>query len=354
MGELAALAASLNFAIATVIDKSMTVRFSPLSQNAIRVTGAALFNIIIFLALGKTDEIASLSLVAVGLMAAAGISNIVLADSVFLRVIRTVDITTAFPLAVALVTLFSVGVGALIFSEDVTWLTLLGAILVITGVYLLSFAPKASVDPRKTKALGPGGLAVIVAIALMWAAGVALMRVALDDLDVFTGAAIRTSAVLPVLFLTLGLYKAVLRKGRGARASVLGPEASTSGLSDAQDTPVHNMTGQRFGFGAGPSHRQGLTGGRSRRVAVRRSPSRMSHVLPILVTGLSGAMHFGLGSMLFFFALQKSGAAVTQILINTTILFIAPLSLIFLRERFGPRTIIGILVATVGILLVVV
>ena len=80
----------------------------------------------------------------------------------------------------------------------------------------------------------------------------------------------------------------------------------------------------------------------------------MSHVLPILVTGLSGAMHFGLGSMLFFFALQESGAAVTQILINTTILFIAPLSLIFLRERFGPRTIMGILVATVGILLVVV
>jgi len=337
LGELAALAASLNFAIATIIDKSMTVRFSPLYQNAIRVTGAALFNIIVFLALGKIDEIAGLSLVAVGLMAAAGISNIVLADSVFLRVIRTVDVTTAFPLAVALVTLFSVGVGAIVFSEDVTWLTLLGAILVITGVYLLSFAPKASVDPKKTKALGPGGLAVIVAIALMWALGVALMRVALDDLDVFTGAAIRTSAVLPVLFLTLGLYKVMLSKRRGASASVLGPEAGTSGLSDAQDAPAHTMAGNR-----------------PRRAAVRMPHSRMSHVLPILVTSLSGAMHFGLGSMLFFFALQKSGAAVTQILINTTILFIAPLSLIFLRERFGPRTIMGILVATVGILLVVV
>ncbi|MEE9198296.1 MAG: DMT family transporter, partial [Dehalococcoidia bacterium] len=307
------------------------------------------------------------------------------ADYMFLRLIRTVDISTAMPLGISLVTLFSVGVGATFLGEDVTLLTFLGAILVISGVYMLSFATRVDVGPRKALALGLRGLALILIIVLLWVTGLTLMRIALRDLDIFTGAAIRTLTITPILLLAvmLGLDKSLLAPGgKGPSPDRLRQE-EYPGTTAAEGGPSHRRAQQHVtpaaaspdmpmmegadtasgeagpevklqdGHGAVPSLGVGQAPGPLRRLGRSKSVLGRLQPLPFLTAGISGIMHFGVGSLLLFFALQRSGAAVTVILLNTSILFVAPLSLLFLRERMSWKGILGIVVTAAGVMLVV-
>ena len=75
--------------------------------------------------------------------------------------------------------------------------------------------------------------------------------------------------------------------------------------------------------------------------------------LPYLIVIINGCFSLGLGSLLMLVALQKTGLAVTAVLGSTQLLWIAILSSIALRERLTIKTIGGIGMTAIGIVLVV-
>ena len=72
-----------------------------------------------------------------------------------------------------------------------------------------------------------------------------------------------------------------------------------------------------------------------------------------LLTVANGFFSFGLGSLLLLIALDKAGLAVAFALGNTSLLWIALLSPMFLRERLTRKTIFGVAVTVAGVTFVV-
>jgi len=74
---------------------------------------------------------------------------------------------------------------------------------------------------------------------------------------------------------------------------------------------------------------------------------------PLLLGAVAGILMYGLSSLLFLNAIQSRGAATSVILLNSSPVFLIPLSFLFLKERINLGTVIGIAATIVGIILVV-
>ncbi len=72
-----------------------------------------------------------------------------------------------------------------------------------------------------------------------------------------------------------------------------------------------------------------------------------------LVTIVNGFFSFGLGSLLLLIALDKAGLAVSFALGNTSLLWIALLSPVFLKERLTWKTMLGVTVTVLGVTFIV-
>ena len=352
MGELAALGAAFSYAISFVLDKLATTSLNPIAQNMLRAVGAALFNLVVFLSFGKLGELPDQDFGAVGLMVSAGIINIMFADYMYLRLIRVVDISVVMPVSTGLVTLFSVGVGAVFLEEDIAAATYAGAVFVVSGVYVLGFAQQKEATAKATSILGLRRLVYLLIFVAMWTTGFTMMRVGLRDLDVFTAVTVRMIpiAIIMVLIVALGLESRLLGYGGRKRhpveveAGVNNPHLGVdrSGVSEMNPTSLKAESSDLIVSNPGGSHvshPRGLIFG-------------SIHLRLLILVGLAGILSFGVGNMMMFFALQRSGAAVTIILLNTSILFVAALSFVFLRERFGWKSALGITLATTGVILV--
>jgi len=352
MGELAALAAAFSYAISYIPDKLATTSLNPIAQNMLRAVGAALFNTVVFASLGKFGALPNQDFGAVGLMVSAGIINVMVADYMYLRLIRVVDISIVVPVSTGLVTLFSVGVGVVFLEEDIAAATYMGAVFVVSGVYVLSFAKQKDATAKAASILGLRRLVYLVTFVIMWTTGFTMMRVALRDLDVFTAVTVRMIpvAIIMVLMVMLGLDARLLGYGgRKRRHDEVVPDVSDhrgevnkSGVSEMSSASLKAKASGLVVANPYESHVSYPSG----------SIFGNIHLRLLIFAGLAGILSFGVGNMLMFFALQRSGAAITIILLNTSILFVAALSFVFLRERFGWKAALGIILATTGVVLV--
>ncbi len=347
MGELAALGAAFCYAVAYILDKLATTRINPISQNMLRAVGAALFNMVVFLSIGKLGELPDQDFGAVGLMVIAGIINILFADYMYLRLLRVVDISIVMPVSTGLVTLFSVGAGVVILNEDIAAATYTGAAFVVSGVYVLSFAQQRVPSVKTTSILGLGRLAYLVTFVIMWTTGFTMMRIGLQDLDVFTAATVRMVpiAIIMVLLVVLRLDSRLLAYGdRGHH-----PIEVEAGMNNP---PVEASERNPTLLKAGAADLTADNSGEANASRPRGPIFGNIRLRLLILAGLAGILSFGVGNMLMFFALQRSGAAVTIILLNTSILFVAAMSFVLLRERFAWRAVLGMALATAGVMLV--
>lgn len=72
--------------------------------------------------------------------------------------------------------------------------------------------------------------------------------------------------------------------------------------------------------------------------------------IKILIAGFFG---MALGSLMYVYVVQLVGAATASLLGSTSTLFAVPISVIFLKERITARTLLGIMVAVIGVMVVV-
>lgn len=189
LGEVSALGAAFTWAVSSLILKSLTYQLRPLLINALRTFFASLFGLAILFALGDPGQIAQFPLRPLGFLVASGIVGVFGAESLYVMTLARVDVAKVYPISIGGFALLTFLLAALFLGERLDLSMLLGSALVIISIFLL-LSPKGISLPK----VGPGerwGLALLLVACGGWAVAVILVRLAVTEVGVIVGNAVR-------------------------------------------------------------------------------------------------------------------------------------------------------------------
>ena len=296
IGEISALSSTLAIASSAIISKSLVSRIAALPLQTMRCCFAAIFLIAVISIIGRVTELAQIPLLLMGLMVASALIGLAICDTLYLRTMNLVEVSKLFPVVKGSQILYTMVVAALVFGEEVTWVTGLGAILVMGGVYLAAFARTEDTPATQARPVAiRKWLPMALIVGLCWTASFSFMRVVLEDIDPI----IANSFRLPLA--SLLLTSLVLRSGQRKSLKITGYGRRTLGLVAA-----------------------------------------------------SGIFSYGIGILLQLTAIHYAGIAKTTILTSLTPLFVLFLSALLLRERLTLRIGSGTLLCSGGTALLMV
>jgi drug/metabolite transporter (DMT)-like permease len=289
MGELAALGTAVLWAVSSTLAGSQTrrvpvavigaVQFLSASLALWALTGALLaLGVVEATTFGRALALAATALIGPGM-----------GDLLYFAGMRLLGVARAFPISMAASTLFTIALAVPVAGEAVSAPVVLGAALIIGGIYLITVRQEAA-DGAGLR-LSRGGVLTILAAAALWAVSTVTLRVVTEGVSAPIASSIRIPAAAAFAF--------ALARSSGKAA-----------------WPFH--------YG-------------------RRS------VATLAAAGLMGA---GIGSMLYVVAVQEAGAARTAILSSTSPLFVLPLAALLLHERITARVGMGTALTVIGIWLV--
>jgi DME family drug/metabolite transporter len=136
LGEFAALGAAISWAVAPMLYRRALFSMKPMSANIVRCASNAAVLVLILFALGKVEAIASLPIEAVIAIVASGIIGLGIGDTLYMVGLNSVGVARAVPLATTY-QLFSL-VWAVMLGEPVTVTAVLGACVILLGIWLLT------------------------------------------------------------------------------------------------------------------------------------------------------------------------------------------------------------------------
>ena len=290
IGEISALGCALCWAASSTLTKSLAGKFEPLNLNLLRCAAASilLWGIIPFTpgtqALGQAPGVSLLFL------ALSALIGIAVGDTLYIRGLRLINVTLAFPMAQSAMPLFTLAAAILFLGEKVTWSLFLGTGLVLGGIYLIIEPGRrrrhlqTNLPPEKRRM----GVSLVICASLLWAISISLLKLGLQGVSLILANGVRLPLAALVLLLLILWQKSP-------------PQPTTPKFKDVA-------------LGA--------------------------------ITGLLG---FGLGGILFLQAILYAGAAKTTVLTTSAPLFGLPLSLIFLKERITGRVVAGMVLGVLGL-----
>lgn len=294
-----------------------------LTNSALRIAWAAPFFVILIFASGAEGDIAAMGVGSMLGIFGAGLLRMTLGEIFYVASIETLGFTRAFTTSVALYNIFTFALAFIFLDEAITGRIVIGAVLVIAGVYLAALygrarlpagapsggagrrprlrrRPRQSVPPALSGTADPNppaagsagapsarplslrgtptrsvgvGLLFAVVTAIAWAIGTVWLRDAGDDFDPGVVAGMRLWPAAILMFTAASLYPRTTLRQRTV------------------------------------DHRS------------------------LVILGIAGVIGIGLSGVLLVTALQKVGAAQTGVFASMSPLFALPLSAIFLRER---------------------
>lgn len=295
VGGLAALGSAFLWALSNILMGSQSGRVPAAVIAANRSLFATAFLMLISLVGLVTGASQAPGLISIAGLAGSGAVGMGAGDLLYIRSLRHIGVSRAFPISMSSFPLFTFAMAAVWLDEAITPAVLAGTALVLGGVVLVVIGGRraaVSTEPRATERETARGVALVLAAGLLWALASIWLRLAAEGVDPAMAQAIR----LPVA--TVLTTAIALRAG-------------------------HSLAPLRYG---------------------RRS------FVALLVTGIFGT---AAGSMLYVVAVQEAGAARTAVLSSTAPLFALPMAAAFLRERITARIIGGTAVSIAGIWLVV-
>jgi drug/metabolite transporter (DMT)-like permease len=216
--------------------------------------------------------------------------GICLGDTIYIKGLRMIHVTLAFPLAQSSMPVLTLIAAVLFLGERMSWFLASGTTLVIGGIYLIAVprapAPASSFTPaHQKKGMGIG---LILIASVLWTISNSLLKLGLQGVNLVMANGIR----IPVACLLL-IPLAFGRKQAGLSSKPLARE--------------------------------------------------------IFLGAFSGALSFGLGGYLFLLAIQYAGAGKAAVLTSCAPLFGLPLSALYLKERVTPRILWGTGLVVAGI-----
>ena len=290
IGEVAGLSCGAAWSIISMVMRSASTRASPVAVNGLRCTFAALSLALALLVSGRLQDVARLPASLVLAIVFSGILGQAIGDALFVGSAKMIGASRALPLS-SISPLFTLALAAVFLGEQVSLLAAGGAVLVISGTFLLAF-PYGPL--RRALSLPShdewGGMLLAFAAACCYTTSTIVLRWGLVEVDLFAANLLRLTT---------------------ASLLLMGVEVAHNGVR----VPI------------------GLS---------RRS-------LAILVA--TGAMS-AFSSSMYLTSVYYAGAAKAAILTSTSPLFGLPLSLVFLREKINSRIVSGTLLSVVGIWLV--
>jgi drug/metabolite transporter (DMT)-like permease len=175
LGEFAALGAAISWAVAPILYRRALFKMKPISANIVRCASNAAVLVIILFAFGKAGAIASLPIEAVVIIVASGVIGLGIGDTLYMIGLNSVGVARAVPLA-ATYPLFSL-MWATMLGEPVTVTAVLGAFVILLGIWLLSREKGENATGAKGK-LAFRGVIASLATAVAWSVSITLMNVA--------------------------------------------------------------------------------------------------------------------------------------------------------------------------------
>lgn len=294
MGAIAAIGAAICWSAAGLLIKPVSTRFSSLSINSIRVLAGWTFLMVFLSPVGKVAEMGSVPASSVAYLMGSGVIGLAIGSTLFIKSLSLTNITRIYPVTYSLWLLGTVAIAGIFLGEAITIFTILGAIIIVSGIVLLA---RPSGKQQVTNAgmdtsQGVSGIALAIGASMCWAAGSTLIKLGLSGTSPLVVNMIR----LPVVALILVAL-----------------------------------------------------------VTWREQPASFSSYdwKSLLQTGSAGILEQGIGSVLWFMSIELIGVAKATILANTSPLFVIPFAIIVLKEKVTLRVILGTVFCVVGIWLTV-
>jgi len=289
IGEISALGCALCWAVSSTLTKSVAGKFEPLSLNLLRCLAAAVvFWAIIPFSPGTQalSQAPGTALLYLMLSALIGIS---VGDTIYIRGLRLINVTLAFPIAQSAMPLLTLIAAVLFLGETVTWSLALGTALVLFGIYLITGPwggtrlPLVPVSEKRGMGIG-----FILIASLLWAISISFLKVGLQEVNLILANGVR----LPVAAFAL-IFLILFRK-----------------------TPPQ--------------------------------PNNLN-IREVALGAATGILAFGLGGILFLQAIRYAGAGKATVLTSCAPLFGLPISVFFLKERVTMKIVAGTIFVVSGI-----
>jgi len=293
IGTICALTAALAWAGSSTIIKSITTKIDALSLSALRLCVASILLLAVISLSGRITEFINTPLMPLVYVIISGIIGLAVGDTVFIKSLSYLDVSRAFPIAQCAYPVFTMFLAVSLLGESFTWVTGLGAFLVLLGIYLITSTWKASDINSAPRRISGKGIVLALIAGIGWAVATVTLKLGVMEMDPLVAGAIRiSSAAIVLLSFTLSQRK------RGA------------------------LQLRKYG-----------------------SPSL---ALPLT----SGLISPGMGMVFFITAIQLLGAGKTAVLSATSPFLLLPFSVFILKERLTRLTLMGILISLTGIFLV--
>jgi O-acetylserine/cysteine efflux transporter len=263
-------------------------------MSAIRSLTASLILIGLLVATNGLVQLREMTFITGVSMMGSGIMGQAVGDTLYINALGFLGVNRTFPITNSAYPFLTLLLAALLLGESVTWLLPAGGALIVLGItWIVLEQRRADVDGAIRVNLGRGVL-FAVAAALAWATATVWLRGQQGNLDAIGAASLRIPAASAAVLVTLAL---------------------TSGRQPA-------------GYGM-----------------TRRS---------IAIVAVAGLLGTGLGSILFIYAVEHTGAARTAFLTTSAPVFALPMGVMFLSEKLTPRVLLGTAVTILGIWLVLI
>jgi len=173
IGELAALGAAICWAVAPILYKRALFKMKPISANIVRCASNAAVLVLILLVFGKADALASLPLEVILAIVASGLVGLGVGDTLYMIGLNSVGVARAVPLA-STYPLFSLIWATFLLGQPVTATAVLGAFVILLGIWLLSRDKGENAAEIKGKTALIGVIASM-ATAVAWSISITLM-----------------------------------------------------------------------------------------------------------------------------------------------------------------------------------
>jgi len=223
-------------------------------------------------------------------LAASMTMGFVIGDLAYLTAQERIGVSYAYPIA-ATFPIYTYIIAIFVVGEEILVTRFLGIILAVLGIILISREQSSVQDNGESSKFNRVGLALAIITALCWSIGSVLLQIGVADVDPIDANFIR------MVFgagLIAPLFVGSIRKGAP-------------------------------------------------------KPTRRATKI-ILITAIFG---MAAGSLLYTYAVKLIGATVSSVLGSISPLFALPISIIFLKEKFSYRSILGALLTVSGVVLVV-
>jgi DME family drug/metabolite transporter len=215
IGELAALGAAVCWAVAPILYRRALFKMNPVSANIVRCVSNAAVLLLILLALGKANALASLPFEAILAIIASGLIGLGLGDTLYMVGLRSVGVARAVPLA-STYPLFSLIWATFLLGQPVTASAIIGAFVILLGIWLLR-RDKVENAAEATGKVFFMGVIASVATAVAWSVSLTLMDVVvtLPSVNSLDANYAVVTARLAVIALFMLVFSPVLDRNRG-------------------------------------------------------------------------------------------------------------------------------------------